>query len=87
MGVHEKALRRLLRLPRDYPYTELNRLFAHWGYRQVKTGHSAGSRVAFVNDVTGHIIRLHRPHPDKQLKRYQLRLIVQALRDQGVVTK
>ena len=44
-----------------------------------------GSRVAFINRDTGHIIRLHKPHPDDTLKFYQIGELENELRKQGLV--
>ncbi len=43
-----------------------------FGYQEVRTGKTAGSRVAFIHSETQHIIKLHRPHPRPVLKRCQL---------------
>ena len=85
VSTHDKLLRRFLREPSDFSYSELRRLLNHWGYREAKSGHSSGSRAAFIHDGSGHIIRLHRPHPTDVLKRYQVRLIIQELTDKGVI--
>lgn len=55
------------------------------GYEEVKIGKTSGSRVAFYNNVTEHIIRLHRPHPTEILKLYQIEQLIEELKKQGVI--
>ncbi|HHT9105312.1 MAG TPA: type II toxin-antitoxin system HicA family toxin [Candidatus Wujingus californicus] len=81
----EKLLKRFLSKPKDFTYNELKRLLAGFGYAGVSTGKTAGSRSAFMNPKTKHIIKLHRPHPRPELKRYQLDYIEETLRNKGVI--
>lgn len=85
VSIAEKRLDRLLSKPRDFSYDELKRLLGRFGYREVKKGKTSGSRVAFIHGETKHIIRLHRPHPHPNLKQYQLNLIIEALKEQGLI--
>ena len=85
MSRFEKLLKRFLSKPKDFSYDELTRLLASLGYEKVGTGKTAGSRVAFVNPETRHIIKLHRPHPRPELKRYQLDDIEETLRNKGII--
>lgn len=72
--------------PKDFTYAELKSLLQYLGYEEVKGGMTSGSRVAFVNAVTKHIIRLHKPHPKPELKRYQLDLIEEELKKMEVLS-
>ena len=85
MSRFEKLLKRFLSKPKDFSYDELTRLLASLGYEKVGTGKTAGPRVAFVNPETRHIIKLHRPHPRPELKRYQLDDIEETLRNKGII--
>jgi hypothetical protein len=60
-------------------------LLKRFGYEEMKTGKTAGSRVAFINNTSNHIIRLHRPHPGNIMKKYQMELIEEALRAKGMI--
>jgi hypothetical protein len=81
----EKLFHRFLSKPKDFTYDELKRLLNGFGYRETKTGKTAGSRVAFINKQTKHIIRVHRPHPSPVVKRYVLDLVEETLRHQGLL--
>jgi len=85
MGKAEKLLKRFLSKPRDFTYAELKKLMGSFGYEEAKTGKTSGSRVAFINQQTKHIIRLHKPHPKPELKLYQLNDIEDELRRMGVI--
>lgn len=63
----------------------MSKLLKAYGYKEIGSGKTGGSRIAFMNKTTGHIIRLHRPHPGNILKRYQLELVEEALKAKGLV--
>ena len=73
----DKLLSRLLSRPRDFTYDELRSLLSGFGYEEVTSGRTSGSRVAFI--------RLHKPHPAPALKRYQVEAIIDELTRMGVI--
>jgi hypothetical protein len=83
MSRRNKILRRFLTKPVDFTFDEMSRLLKDFGYKEIRTGKTAGSRLAFVNRASGHIIRLHKPHPGNALKRYQLDFLEEELRAKG----
>lgn len=83
MSKAEKLIKRFLSKPNDFTYNELETLLRGFGYKEVKMGKTSGSRVAFINDETKHIIRLHKPHPRPELKRYQLEYLIEELKNKG----
>ena len=85
MGKADKLLKRFLSKPRDFSYDELKRLLKSFGYEESKMGKTSGSRVAFINSKTKHIIRLHKPHPKHELKYYQLNDIEEELTKRGLI--
>ncbi|MDH4272135.1 MAG: type II toxin-antitoxin system HicA family toxin [Candidatus Aminicenantes bacterium] len=86
MSRHQKLLRRFLAKPRDFTYDELDVLLRGFGYRQVKSGKTAGSRVAFFNEAIKHIVRFHKPHPSNALRRYQLDDLERELKRKGFIS-
>ncbi len=76
MGTIEKLEQRFKSKPKDFTFSELTRLLNWYGYTEAQ---GSGSRVVFVNEKLRHKIKLHKPHPEKILKRYQLDLIEQEL--------
>jgi hypothetical protein len=85
MSKKNKLLKRLLSKPKDFSYAELVSLLGYLGYDEFTKGKTAGSRRAFVNNQTMHIIRLHKPHPKKILKMYQINEIIGELRKQALL--
>jgi len=80
MSQEEKLIKRLLSKPKDFTYDELRKLLRKLGYEEKQSGKTSGSRVAFVNPDSEHIIRLHKPHPNNELKQYQMEQIIEELK-------
>jgi hypothetical protein len=74
----KKLLERFLKMPADFHYDEVVRLFSQHGYSEVKTGKTSGSRVRFISKEGTKII-IHKPHPSGIMKRYQLKQIKEVL--------
>lgn len=85
MSRFEKLLKRFLSKPKNFKYEELRSLLNGIGYEELKTGRASGSRAAFINRKTQHVIRLHKPHPQNILKRYQLEYLEEELRNIGAI--
>ena len=83
MGKTEKLLKRLLGNPKDFTFSELETLLNGLSYRLSNIGSTSGSAVRFINRETGHIIRLHRPHPSPVLKQYIVKFIISELEQEG----
>ena len=81
----DKLKSKLLNTNSVFTYPELLKLLRHLGYSQKKTGKTSGSRVAFVNKDTKHIIRIHKPHPGNELKRYVKSFIIEELKKEGFI--
>jgi len=60
-------------------------LLTHFGYEKAGKGKTGGSRVKFVHLETKDIINLHKPHPGNILKRYQVKQIIEKLKDLGLI--
>ena len=78
----EKLIVRFKSKPKDFTYSELQKVLKYFGYALVQ---ASGSRVVFVNEITGHKIKLHKPHPGSILKRYQIDLIEGELKSKGLL--
>ena len=85
MSKHKKILKKLLSKSKNLTYNELKTLLGGLGYEEIKLGKTSGSRVAFLNKSTNHLIRLHKPHPDNKLKRYQMNFIEEELKNMVVI--
>ncbi|MBP5230066.1 MAG: type II toxin-antitoxin system HicA family toxin [Bacteroidales bacterium] len=78
MGTKEKLVERFKRLPKDYTFDEAERLLTSFGYIKSNKGKTSGSRVLFSKSNKLPIF-LHRPHPQKTLKEYAIKQILNEL--------
>ncbi|MBV5330353.1 MAG: type II toxin-antitoxin system HicA family toxin [Chlorobium sp.] len=85
MSKDHKLIVRLLSRPKDFTYNELCRVLNSLGYEESQSGKTSGSRVAFIDKSTNHIIRLHKPHPSNELKQYQIELVIEELKSRGLI--
>ena len=83
MSKSEKALKRLLSNPKDFTFGELDAFLTGLGFQLSNAGSTSGSAVKFINYKTGHIIRLHKPHPSSVLKQYIIKYITKELKQGG----
>lgn len=80
-NAHRKTLQALFALPtaRNVAYRQLESLLLALGCDKVE---GEGSRVAFHKD--GVTLAMHRPHPGKELKPYQVRFARGFLESLGI---
>ncbi len=78
MGKDEKAIARLLSKPKDYHYEEARTLLIRFGFEERNKGKTSGSRVEFVRGNDS--ILLHKPHPNGELKHYQVKQLIEILK-------
>jgi hypothetical protein len=81
MTRHEKLKEKLLRSPGDFTYNEMVTLLKSLGYGVEERGRSSGSAVIFYNRRLDDKIMFHRPHPEKELKRYVIKMITEKLKN------
>jgi hypothetical protein len=84
MSRHEKLKAKLLRLPRNFSFNEIVTLLAGFGYVMEERRRASGSAVMFYNKQLNDKIMFHKPHPEKELKRYILELIIEKLKNNNL---
>ena len=84
MGQIEKLIYRLKSCPKDFSFDEAEKVLLFLGYRRSDKGKTSGSRVMFVSEHHPDIL-LHKPHPQKELKLYQIRQIVSLLEQEELI--
>ena len=84
MGKKEKLIARLQQRPKDFTWDELASLLKSFGYREVRTGRTGGSRRRFINPSAA-TITLHKPHPQNILKRYAIDQILNTLKQENML--
>lgn len=80
----EKLIKRFLTCPKDFTWDELVVLLAFFQFVEVSTGKTGGSRRRFINEE-GLVISLHKPHPRKILKKYQIEQVLEILAQEGLL--
>jgi predicted RNA binding protein YcfA (HicA-like mRNA interferase family) len=85
MARRNKLLERLRQRPRDFTWDELVRLLRRLGFERAKGGKTSGSRQRFVQEASGLTVSLHKPHPGKELKRYQIDQLLEFLTREGMI--
>lgn len=84
MAKIQKLIAKLLSNPADFTWEELLKILSYFGYEELKKGKTGGSRRKFA-DETKSLIILHKPHPGNILKRYQMNLVIAALKERGKI--
>ena len=84
MSQKDKLIKRLLEEPKDFTFEETVKLMGYMGYNVAPGGKTGGSRVAFTNEYKDYI-RMHRPHPKSILKAYQVKNLIEDLKERGLL--
>ena len=83
MGKKEKLIERLKSKPKDFTFDEMQNLLELLGFEMSNKGKTSGSRVKFK---MGHVpISLHKPHPRKELLKYQINIVLEVLEKEGLI--
>jgi hypothetical protein len=85
MSKLQKTKDKLLNTAQVFTFKDLEYLLGKFNYVEKKTGKTSGSRIAFIQINSKHIIRLHKPHPDNDLKKYVRNYIIQELKNQDLL--
>lgn len=85
MSKLDKVIEKLFNPGSTITFQELEYLLGKLGYHQKKTGKTAGSRKAYINSEIKHIIRIHKPHPGNDLKKYVKSYIVNELKKKNLL--
>jgi hypothetical protein len=84
MGQKEKLIERLRSHPKDFTFEDAETLLGYFTYQRSNKGRTSGSRVMFYSEQYAPIL-LHKPHPRKELLDYQVKQLLSALEDQGLI--
>ncbi len=84
MGQKEKLIQRLKTKPKDFTFDEAETLLGYLSYVRSNKGKTSGSRVMFISEEHEAIL-LHKPHPQKELKAYQIKQLIEILEQEGLI--
>ena len=84
MSQKDKLIEKLKSQPKDFTFDEAETLLRYLNYLRSNKGRTSGSRVSFTRNGYPPIL-LHKPHPQKELKVYQVRQLVELLEQEGLI--
>ena len=85
MGQKEKLIAKLKSNPKTFTFDDAELLLGFFSYRRSNKGKTSGSRVIFTSDEYKTKILLHKPHPRKELLEYQVRQLIEQLKQEGLL--
>ena len=85
MGKKEKLIARLKSNPKDFTFEEAEALLGYLTYQRDNKGKTSGSRVMFTSMEHSSKIMLHKPHPRKELLEYQIKQLIEQLKQEGLL--
>ncbi|WP_290796022.1 type II toxin-antitoxin system HicA family toxin [Flavihumibacter sp. UBA7668] len=85
MSKRDKLIDRFLTKPKDFTWDELVRLLAVFGYSELKSGKTGGSRRRFAN-AEMEMLNFHKPHPGNIVMQYVLEQLIDFLNRQKQLT-
>ncbi|MCD8009984.1 MAG: type II toxin-antitoxin system HicA family toxin [Lachnospiraceae bacterium] len=84
VGQKEKLIRKLQSKPKDFTFEEAEKLLGYFDYRRSDKGRTSGSRVMFICEDRSPIL-LHKPHPRKELLEYQVKQLIEKLKEEDLI--
>ena len=84
MGQKEKLIEKLKAKPKTFTFDDAESLLRYFSYRRSNKGKTSGSRVIFISDEHPPIM-LHKPHPRKELLEYQIKQLIEILREENLI--
>ena len=84
MSQKDKLIKKLRQLPKDFTFDEAETLLRYLEYVRYDKGKTSGSRVIFSRDGFPPIL-MHKPHPQKELKAYQVKQLLETLKQEGLL--
>lgn len=81
----DKLIKRLLCIPNDMTYAELEKILNYFGYVETTKGKTSGSRIMFIHEKVQMPIRLHKPHPRPILKEYVIKQVIAELKKEKFI--
>lgn len=84
MGKKEKLLEKLYSHPKDFTLSEVESLLQCFDYHRDNKGRTSGSRIRFTSNSHSPIL-MHKPHPGNELRDYQIKQLIDHLKQEGLL--
>lgn len=85
MGKKEKLIKKMMSAPKDFTFEEAVTLLGYFSYVQGNKGKTSGSRVVFSSTVYPTKIIMHKPHPRNELLDYQVKQLIEQLKQEDLI--
>ncbi len=85
MGQKEKLIAKLKSNPKTFTFDDAESLLGYFDFQRSNKGKTSGSRVMFTSATHQTKILLHKPHPRKELLEYQVKQLIQQLKQEGLI--
>ena len=82
MTKKQKLIQKILTANASITWNELSALLVQLGYQQIE---GEGSRVKFDNGNPDDLVLLHKPHPQKEVKKYALKQVISFLKQKNML--
>ena len=84
MSKKEKLIQKLKAQSKSFSYEDAKVLLEYLNFLENNKGKTSGSRVMFSSETHGNIM-LHKPHPRKELKSYQIKQLKDFLEQEDLI--
>lgn len=84
MSKKEKLIQKLKAQSKSFSYEDAKVLLEYLNFLKNNKGKTSGSRVMFSSETHGNIM-LHKPHPQKELKSYQIKQLKDFLEQEDLI--
>lgn len=84
MSKKEKLIQKLKAQSKSFSYEDAKILLEYLNFLENNKGKTSGSRVMFSSETHGNIM-LHKPHPQKELKSYQIKQLKNFLEQEDLI--
>lgn len=84
MNKKEKLIQKLKVQSISFSYEDAKVLLEYLDFLESNKGKTSGSRVVFTNELHGNIM-LHKPHSQKELKKYQIKQLKEFLEQEDLI--
>ena len=84
MSKKEKLIQKLKAQSKSFSYEDAKVLLEYLNFLENNKGKTSGSRVMFSTQTHGNIM-LHKPHPQKELKSYQIKQLKDFLEQEDLI--
>lgn len=85
MSKKRKTILRLLKVPKDFTWDELEAALVTLGFEAIKNSKTGGSRRKFYHKGVRMVINLLKPHPSNIVKGYAIRQVIEKLKETRLI--